>query len=275
VQLLNPSRYRNLQHLVTGAPHDLAVAAIMAGEAAGRVFVDDPAEPGVALVSPHWGRLYLLGKGDLSAAVAIRKLLHEVIRPGASAAGARMFTLAYAPDWESFVPSTVEGMRAVKADRQYYRWAGGKVPNALLPDGFALLAADAELLAVGHFGNLQLLRDEMVSERASIEDFLVRSFGVVAVHQDQLAGWCLSEYNTGARCEVGIATLEPFQRRGLAAVIGRAFLAAACTRGVGEVGWHCWKQNVPSAATARKIGLEHVADYAVYFGWYNDADVPG
>ncbi len=116
---------------------------------------------------------------------------------------------------------------------------------------------------------------------------MARSFGIAAVHtgkrtdgkpaagevaEGELAGWCLSEYNVGDRCEVGIATLEPFQRRGLAKAMGQAFLRMAYSKGIREVGWHCWKQNIPSAATARALGFRHVADYPVYVGWYDEAN---
>ena len=91
----------------------------------------------------------------------------------------------------------------------------------------------------------------MASERTvSVDDFLTHSFGIAAVYEDRLAGWCLSEYNVQDRCEVGIATLETFQRQGLAAAMGCAFLDMARSRGTSEVGWHCWKENLPSAATA-------------------------
>jgi hypothetical protein len=268
MSILEPASYPSLQHLACDAPHDLAVTAILAGDAAGRVYVDDTLNPRLALVSPHWGRLYLLGRAGAGAASEIRELLREVVAPAACVAGASVFTLAYPPDWEAYVSQVLEGKRAVQAERQYYRWAGDVVPRTALPTGFAFLPADANLLAGDRIADLQLLRDEMASERASVNDFLARSFGLAAVYESQLAGWCLSEYNCGTRCEVGIAALELFQRRGLATAMGRAFLNLARTSGIREVGWHCWKQNAASAATALRIGLEHVADTPVYLAWY-------
>ena len=56
-----------------------------------------------------------------------------------------------------------------------------------------------------------------MSERPSVADFLARSFGYCLVHENQIIGWCMSEYNNGNRCELGIETAAPFRRRGLAA----------------------------------------------------------
>ena len=42
-------------------------------------------------------------------------------------------------------------------------------------------------------------------------------------------------------------------------------VAAAAQRGYHEVGWHCWRKNLPSAALARRAGFDFVKDYPVYF----------
>jgi RimJ/RimL family protein N-acetyltransferase len=103
----------------------------------------------------------------------------------------------------------------------------------------------------------------MCSERASVADFLARSFGVCLVDESEraLAAWCLSEYNCGARCEVGIEVVEAYQRRGLGTGLARALCAEAAARGVERVGWHCIAANTASGATARAAGLALVARY--------------
>jgi GNAT superfamily N-acetyltransferase len=106
--------------------------------------------------------------------------------------------------------------------------------RALLPAGFRLAFAGPDLLARTDLAKLDALREELCSERPSVEDFLARSFGLVALcgADAALAGWCTSEYNSGDRCEVGIGTLEPYQRRGLATAMGSAFVEHALNCGV-------------------------------------------
>ena len=60
------------------------------------------------------------------------------------------------------------------------------------------------------------------------------------------------------RCEIGIATLEKHQQKGIATLAARHFLVEACQRGYTRVGWDCWKSNIASGATARKAGLRSV-----------------
>jgi GNAT superfamily N-acetyltransferase len=115
------------------------------------------------------------------------------------------------------------------------------------------------------------LVEEMLSERPSLTNFLNHSFGVclLAGHpggERRLAGWCLSEYNSDDRCEVGIAVVEEYRRRGLATLMGRAFLAEAWRRGVSDVGWICWTDNLPSLKTAEKLGFRLVEERDVYIG---------
>jgi RimJ/RimL family protein N-acetyltransferase len=126
-----------------------------------------------------------------------------------------------------------------------------------------LVAAD--LLADERVQNKAYLTEEMVSERPSIDDFLAKSFGVCLLHEGEIIGWCLSEYNCGPRCEIGIAVAEPFRRRGLATLMARAFIDQALTQGVYDIGWICWAGNRPSMATAEKLGLALVDERDVYW----------
>jgi GNAT superfamily N-acetyltransferase len=274
MELLLPSDTPAVEVLLSDAPHDLAVSAVVAGDTGGNVYVDSVREPQIALVSPHWGRLYLLGRPTAKTVSALRQLIECEVRPAAIAGGWVVFTVQYPRDWEGQMKDVLSPMPTVPAERQTYRWAGSPIEPLPAPEGFTFVATSPHLMARTEIEGLNLLAEEMASERASVDDFLARSFGIAALRGNRLAGWCLSEYNSRGRCEVGIASLEPFQRQGLATAMGRAFLQMAHSRGIGEVGWHCWKKNVASAAAAGKIGLELVADFTVRFGWYNGADAP-
>ena len=89
---------------------------------------------------------------------------------------------------------------------------------------------------------LAAVREEMCSERASVGDF-ARSFGLCPVHSNEVAGWCMSEYNVGERCEIGIATAPNHQRKGIATLATWSFLAEAHRRGytrrLGLLGAEC------------------------------------
>jgi GNAT superfamily N-acetyltransferase len=129
---------------------------------------------------------------------------------------------------------------------------------------------DRALLAETHLKNLGDLVQEICSERASVQDFLDQSFGVCVLHGTEIVGWCLSEYNSGQRCEVGIQTWPAYRRQGLATAMASALIEHALDRGLTEIGWHSWASNTPSIATARKVGFRKVKDYPVYFAWFDE-----
>jgi GNAT superfamily N-acetyltransferase len=248
----------------------LAVNAILEGDAVGRIYVDDAPEPQVALAwTGH--RFYLAGSHrNASFTAALRRSFSETVYPRQRQAGEGIFMLYYAPEgWESRIHEILEGTSPVQGLREFYALKTLRFDwRTLLPNGFALQFVDGSLLAQGHLENLELLIEELCSERASEQDFLQRSFGICLVWGDEIVGWCLSEYNSRDRCEVGIGTLEPYRQRGLATCLASAFVEQAFSRGVLQVGWHCWASNAASVATAVKVGFGRVKDYPVFLARY-------
>jgi GNAT superfamily N-acetyltransferase len=217
----------------------------------------------------------MLFAGDPARAefnAALRRELVQSIVPSMLENGNKAALLVFSPGWDTVLDSIFDGFKLVEGRRPYFEasWQDAE-PDFSLPDGFSLRPVDRSLLKSGLDG-LVALREEMCSERASVEDFLEHSFGLCPVYGHSLAGWCLSEYNSGDRCEIGIATLEPYQRRGLASQLTRAFLAEAFGRGYRRVGWDCWKRNEASAATAQKAGLHLMEEYPALVAFFAPGD---
>lgn len=273
---LAPGEYNKVRPLFQPLDHHLAISAILENSAPAAVYVDDPARPAAAFT---WtGYRYFLAGSPQQAAFndEVRTLLAETIAPQALASGLETIELKVASDdWETPVRAAIlRGHEVIRAQRQYFRFAALRHDwRALLPAGFCLAFVGPDLLARTDLANLDALREELCSERPSVEDFLARSFGLVAICEADaaLAGWCTSEYNSGAACEVGIGVLESYQRRGLATAMGSAFVEHALSRGVTQIGWHCWALNGPSVATALAIGYDKVCDYTTFVAWF-DAD---
>lgn len=145
----------------------------------------------------------------------------------------------------------LRGMRRIKCLRHYYHLNDEKKTwKITMPDRFVLHPVDSELLVKNYLENLEDLIKEMRSERWSIRDFLEKSFGYCVIRDEEIVGWYLSEYNVGHRYELGIATVDGYGCRGIATLIGTAVIRHALSRGVNEIGWHCWADSEPSIATA-------------------------
>jgi GNAT superfamily N-acetyltransferase len=243
-----------------GLGRHLAVAAVLAGAAAGAVYADHAAAPRSALLLAGY-RAYLAGDvANAGFLAALPLVLERRFIPEGRESGD--FVLYYdRPEWATAVEAVLSsslGRYQPRQRRYFLRDAGAdplSEPGTALPMGFRLRPVDQALLDDPALGKREQLVEEMCSERTSAGDFLARSFGTALLRDGAVAGWCLSEYNLGQRCEVGIAVDEPFRRRGLAKQLGRAFARQALAAGVQEIGWHCWEDNAASCATARALGF--------------------
>lgn len=260
------SSYELIRPLLLGMDFHLIGRSILAKQTPAQIFVDNNEHP-KAMFAQAGHRYILAGDPEIdSFNLGIRKLFANVIYPRALAEGQEGFAIYYdSPEWEQKMDAILADKETIHADREYYACKELKHKwQDYMPEGFQLQMVDEKLLAKTDLKHLDTLKEEMTSERPSVEDFLSKSFGVCAVHDSELAGWCLSEYNADGRCEIGIETISEFRQHGLATALTLAFLDHAFSHGINEVGWHCFKRNEPSAKTARKAGFNKICDYKSY-----------
>ena len=269
---LNRTDYERVRPLFRKLDIHLPLQAILAGNVDAPIYVDNILHPQTALTwTGH--RFYLAGApGNTDLIAAARKIFLEDYALRAWKSGIESYIVHYPSDkWEVFITAMLQQKYPIKSLRSYYACKAGKQEwKSQLPEGFSVRSADAAFLAE-KWQNPEFLTEEMCSERESVEEFLAKSFGVVLTHGNEIVGWCLSEYNTGHRCEVGIATDEDYQQRGFATLLTHAFSEMARTRDIAGIGWHCNANNIASGATALRAGLEKIQDYPVFIGWFDDA----
>lgn len=266
---LQPLEYPVVLPLFQAQDDQLAPLAVLHSAAAGQVYTSNPVGAPVAtvlLVAGH--RHYLAGIVDDEAFNRAFHgwLEHNLLVLRSAGEWGLMFYFAQ-PAWQAALEQILAGRGAYPAPRLVYEWVlapDQPLEQPVLPAGYRLHLVDADLLAEPSLAALDELRAELRSERSSEDDFLARSYGYALLYGVNITGWCLSEYNLGVRCEVGIATAEPHQRRGLATASGLAFLELARRRGVRRIGWHCWARNLASAVTAERLGFHLVHKYTCY-----------
>lgn len=246
--------------------HHLAVLSALAGETPAEISVDDPAHPQVGLLlpsNPH--RVYVAGAASPPAATAVAERLLRRYLPGTPDARPADATVYYAPDaWGPALAERLSGVQTWEAERCYYRLrVESGLPSFALPPGFTLRHIEASLLEDRTLVNRDDLVAEVLSESPSVEDFLQHKLGFCAQHGEELAGWCLTEYNHAGRCEIGIETTAAYRRQGIGLATAAATLAQAASQGIREVGWHCWSDNSASMGLATRLGFEEVARYRV------------
>ena len=242
------------------AEHHLAVQAVLNKEIVAPIYVDDVKDPKYAFT---WvgRRIYLSGDpGDATLRKEFNMLFNSQYVDGWLNFQIRFSVY---PDRQEWVPALRELFwdgEFTEGTRQYYRLRLDDSIRGELPDGYEFAEVNQTLINKP-YDNIERLAEEAVSERDGLEDFLGKSFGVAALRGREVAGWALSEYNTGDSFEVGIETVDSHRRKGIATTLARELYRAGYRRGYRQAGWHCWKSNEASVATARKLGMEHVKDY--------------
>ncbi len=274
---LEPHDYARGESLFAPMHDHLAVRAVLAGKFLGEVYVDDAIHPRAGIVIVARRRFYLAGDAhNVQFNLALQQFFAETVYPQAIQAGKKLLGLYFEPsDWAMQMSVILKNKNAIQPPRYHFLlkrlehdW------RDLLPSDFSIRLVDRALLADMNIRGLDELTQEMQSERASVGDFLDQSFGVCLIHDNAVAGFCLSEYNVGDACEVGIETHHAFRKRGLATAMASALIEHALARGVKNIGWHCYASNLASVATAQKIGFEKVRDYTIFQAWYDEPSRP-
>lgn len=264
---LDPDNFQIALPLFDTESH-LAIVAALAGETPAELYVDDQLAPYAALLIVLDHRIFLAGMPhDATFAQGFAALLHE--RYATRMAGGEPVerAIAYTPQsWEDALRSHFSDIESRRLERLSYRLRlDAPIASPILPTGFTLRQIDAALVAESTLTHHAALLAEMQSEAPTVEDFLLSRFGYCLQYGQELVAWCLSEYNHGDRCEIGIETVLPFRRRGLAVLTASATLAHAQAHGATTIGWHCWKSNTASSSLAQRLGFELVEEYPVWY----------
>ena len=236
--------------------------ALFEGSATARLFVDDLSAPQAGLIVCNSRILCAGNSSKIDFLKEIAETFSGELIPAHVARGNDAY-LVYASGegWDTALKHLFPTCNLHHGTRQYYEITDFAPKADLhLPDGFSMQLITPEFLSSDTEG-LDAVKEEMCSERVSVEDFLARSFGLCPVHANEVAGWCMSEYNVGDRCEIGIATAPKHQGKGIATLATWFFLAEAHRRGYTRVGWDCWARNAASVATARKAGFTLREEY--------------
>ncbi len=268
---LQPSAFDIVRPILTDMlDTHLSIASLLERLSPGAIFVDDPNGP-QSVFGYSMRRFFLAGNpNNQDFNQGVKVFFNETLYPNAAEMNIPHYALHFSSlEWEDVIPKILEATYPVREGRQTYSIKPAQLKpgwRSLIPSGYSLQSVDRSLLDRTHLRNLDAIKEEMGSERASLDDFFQYSFGFCLVKGDQeIVAWCMSEYNCAGRCEVGIETREGYQRRGFATITASAVVEYAFSTGLSQVGWHCYASNQPSITTALKVGFTKTCDCIEYW----------
>jgi RimJ/RimL family protein N-acetyltransferase len=264
--LLEADDYAKVHTLFEEMTYHLAVMTVLAGITPGRIYVDDLAHPGTAILIPsNQHRVYVSGEPE-------PRILADVINMHFKQSHAESygFVVCYTSNtWKPTLEQLFEKQESFAGWKQYYRLKTQFSPvNKPLSEHITIGRIDETMVGDARLENRQRLIEEICSESPSPEHFFRQNFGFAAQDGHKLVGWCLAEYHYQGRYEVGIETIEAYQRQGIATHLTAAVVRQAFAQGATEIGWECWATNKASIATALRSGFEKMLDYPVYYCRY-------
>jgi len=258
--------FDKVRPLTKEQPLVLAVDAVLDGTCPGAVWADDPDVFNAAIVETPEGH-YLVGDAEAGGfAPSLMKFITKTLSPGGRGENWWWFYLRCPSDaWTETMRRTLPSERAVEKPREFYvcdeltfDWRG-KVPA-----GFELVRVDERLIARDDLENVDHLRSFAKGNFGSVEQFLNHGFAFCVIHDDTIVSECFTDNVSRGRCEVGVRTSGAYRRRGLGSLVVARTVDWALSNGLDQVGWHCLRYNLASAATARKVGFRKAEDYFAF-----------
>lgn len=252
--------------IFTGLPATWAVASIVAGNTAGRLWA-----AGAARLLWDQGNhvLYLAGAApDAPTRQALAQLIAGEFRAATLAQGlAHCKIRALSPALAAAIPELLPGVALREAPSVVYRHQGAAPPEPPAPAiaGISIVPITRALLDEPGLARADEVREEIRWMWPDPERFFAAGFGVAARLPDALVGWCTAEYVSPGRCGVGIATAPDFQRRGVAGAMAARFVQACRARDVQPI-WETGADNSASRRVAERAGFVYVEELCGWVG---------
>ena len=241
------------QPLFAEATYDAAhVDAVFEGRQPGRVFVDDPTRPTVALLCRTY-EYYLAGDSGGPGGRALRQFLRDA--PAEPGVFADLYGyVGLAPAWEAaLLVDHGTALEVIERRAFDYDTAVGRQALARLqfpPPGVRIVPIDRALA--------ERIDDELQEGIARFwsgyDRFVAGGFGSCALVGDELGGVAVAIAVSAREANIGVVTAPVHRRRGLATLACAAFVRDCLDRGLTPT-WDCDAANVASLATARRVGF--------------------
>jgi len=271
--------------LVEALPSSIYALAVVTGGEHGRVFVDNPDHPTVALVWEDTGNVFISSQPaerGLPGPDVIRDiqdlLLGEFVPEALRTRTRPMCFIAYTPEsWGDELQSMLKDLPPIPSKRLCYRAEGPDDEAvellsklAVPPEGCEIRPADKDLLE-SDIPNAEDARAEATKMWGSVARFVREGFGYCVTYNGVVTSWSLNECPSGNRISVGVETVPEYQRKGHGTAAAANTLLRCRREGL-VADWDLWESNTPSMKLAEKLGLSRVAEYPVRYFWFHRLD---
>jgi GNAT superfamily N-acetyltransferase len=221
--------------------------AVIAGDVAGRILTDDPARPTWGVVQEAaFGTLYPGGALTASTwnTLIAQLRVHGDVLIGLWPDDERIQLLPQNPDYDGWTLDLTDRTADVDLDA-YLRQ---------IPDGCQIHSVDRQLFERSED------RDFYQILYGSVEQALEKGLARFLMRGDEICCEAWAYFAARGTIEIATATREPYRGRGYATITCAQIIRECEARGY-QTYWNCAKQNLASAALARKLGYRTEKEY--------------
>lgn len=197
-------------------------------------------------------------------------LINTYIRERAIKEGLSYFKVkTLSSSLENSMAQIFQNISLHKTNKLFYTFRAKTVtaiPNPSL-GGVEYHPLDADFLEEGRFENNHYVKSEIEWMWPSLERFLKKGFGTVAVIDARIIGWCTAEYVSKSKCGIGIEVVDEFQNKGIATATAAHFLEQCLNQNI-VAHWECNKDNIGSVRVAEKVGFEKTEETVFWSGQF-------
>jgi GNAT superfamily N-acetyltransferase len=235
-------------------PASLRCFTVLDSNVIGDILTDDPDNPSWGLVRENAdGSIYL---GGVIEAATLGQLVARLRRTGDVLIG------AWPGDpWPEGLPPNPDYVgRVLEFVDRPGDDAALEVLSRQIPEGCVLRPMERELI------EQSAQRDRTVQGFGSVDRFLIKGLGSTLMRGEEV----LCEASAGPEVmglrEMGVFTYEPHRGRGYATATCAHLVRKIESAGL-QTYWNCAKQNLASAAVARKLGYRLESEYKL-LAWF-------
>jgi len=138
-------------------------------------------------------------------------------------------------------------------------------PPLLLAKHYTGKSMDLALFNRSDLKYLYDLREEIESDWGSLENFLADGYGYCVIDQKEnaLASWAVIGNIARSCAELGIDTINEYQRQGLAHIVAFQMISISYQKGF-TPHWYCFQNNVASVKLAEKVNFQKFQEFSVH-----------
>ncbi|MDH4214191.1 MAG: GNAT family N-acetyltransferase [Candidatus Thorarchaeota archaeon] len=234
----------------------IAVEAILEGSSHGAIWMDNLTHPTLVVLWDFADGIYIVSQEkDKKHLNGINSLFQQTIIPEVEKRDeVPLFVVYISPVFNENEIRSIFGPEwdVSKEKASFYEFPLVEFPSEKqlheLPPSLEGNLMDMDLFQDSSIQYIDVLREEIESDWDSIENFLTHSFGyyIRDLDRNSLASWVIVGKIAQSCAELGIKTVEQYQRQGLGQFAAQELIKYTLEREL-VPHWYCFQNNVLSA----------------------------